>query len=105
DFFFCKSIHSRCDFFCLRAIVHEHQRRLRCADVLEHERCNSRPHTSANVAEVWNRRLNPDLHFLREPAVHNGYLPELRLMPDCFFASTKESSDFVEWALRCRQTD
>ena len=53
----------------LRAIVDEHERRARGAHVLEHQRRDRRPDRSADVREIFDRRLDRQSSCFDEAAV------------------------------------
>src|SRR5688500_12727017 len=98
-------VHAPRHFLGLRPVVDEHERGSRCTDVLEHEWCYCRPDTSPDIREIRHRRLDRNLHLLREPAVHHSYLSILGLPVFGEMTSAQITCDFVQRTLRCRKAD
>ena len=99
DFFIGELVHSRGDFFCLRAIVDEDECCSRRLNVLQHQRRDRRPDAPSNIAEISNWRLDVNLHFLGESAVHDRYRPESGRRA-VGRAAAEKASDLVQRALR-----
>ena len=97
-------IHPRCDSLRLRAVVHEHERRSRLTNVLQHELCYRWPDASTHLAEIRHRRHDGDLHRLYEPAVDDRHRPELRrrTVLTCRAHPAQEVRNLLERSLRCR---